>query len=107
MRFAGMKEPGAVDALEEVISAALISGAALHVVHISSTGLRATPELLQMIAEAGSRGLDVTTECYPYTATQTPMLISRCSIPSESSIRLHTKLRLNTRRESSTSSLLL
>jgi N-acyl-D-aspartate/D-glutamate deacylase len=107
MRFAGVKEPGAVDALEEVISAALISGAALHVVHISSTALRATPELLQLIAEARSRGLDVTTECYPYTAAQTPMLISPCSIPSESSIRLHTKLRLNTRRESSTSSLLL
>jgi dihydroorotase-like cyclic amidohydrolase len=71
MRFAGVKEPGAVAALEEVISAALISGASLHVVHISSTGLRATPELLQLIAEAGSRGLDVTTECYPYTATQT------------------------------------
>jgi len=71
MRFAGMKEPGAVAALEEVISAALVSGAALHVVHISSTGLRATAELLQLIGEAGSRGLDVTTECYPYTATQT------------------------------------
>jgi hypothetical protein len=39
-----VKEPGAVDALEEVISAALVSGAALHVVHISSTGLRATTD---------------------------------------------------------------
>jgi hypothetical protein len=39
-----VKEPGAVDALEEVISAALVSGASLHVVHISSTGLRATTD---------------------------------------------------------------
>lgn len=72
MRYAGLKEPtNSVRALEEVLSATAITGAPLHVVHISSMGLRATPLLLQMIAEAQSRGLDVTTECYPYTATQT------------------------------------
>ena len=72
MRYAGLREPNnSVRALEEVISATALSGAPLHVVHISSMGLRATPLLLQMIAEAQSRGLDVTTECYPYTATQT------------------------------------
>ena len=72
MRYAGLKEPtNSVRALEEVLSATAITGAPLHVVHISSMGLRATPLLLQMIGEAQSRGLDVTTECYPYTATQT------------------------------------
>jgi len=72
MRYAGLKEPtNSVVALEEVVSAAAITGAPLHVVHISSSGLRAAPLLLQMIGEAQSRGLDVTTECYPYTATQT------------------------------------
>jgi N-acyl-D-aspartate/D-glutamate deacylase len=72
MRYAGLKEPtNGVRALEEVLSATAITGAPLHVVHISSMGLRATPLLLQMIGEAQSRGLDVTTECYPYTATQT------------------------------------
>ena len=71
MRYAGLKEPNGVVALEEVLSATAITGAPLHVVHISSSGLRATPLLLQMIGEAQSRGLDVTTECYPYTATQT------------------------------------
>lgn len=72
IRFAGLMEPNSgVSALEEVISATSITGAPLHVVHISSSGLSATPQLLQMIAEAQSRGLDVTTECYPYTATQT------------------------------------
>jgi N-acyl-D-aspartate/D-glutamate deacylase len=72
MRYAGLKEPtNSVRALEEVLSATAITGAPLHVVHISSAGLRATPLLLQMIGEAQSRGLDVTTECYPYTATQT------------------------------------
>lgn len=72
MRYAGLKEPtNSVAALEEVISAAAITGAPLHVVHITSMGLRATPLLLQMVAEARARGLDITTECYPYTATQT------------------------------------
>ena len=72
MRFAGLKEPAnSIRALEEILSATAITGAPLHVVHISSSGLRAAPLLLQMIGEAQSRGLDVTTECYPYTATQT------------------------------------
>ena len=72
MRYAGLKEPtNSIRALEEVLSASAITGAPLHVVHISSMGLRATPLLLQMIGEAQSHGLDVTTECYPYTATQT------------------------------------
>ena len=72
MRHAGVKEPGsAVQALEELIAAAAITGAPLHVVHIQSTGGPATPKLLQMISEAKSRGLDVTTECYPYIAGMT------------------------------------
>jgi N-acyl-D-aspartate/D-glutamate deacylase len=72
MRYSGLKEPtNSVVALEEVVSATAITGAPLHVVHISSSGLRAAPLLLQMIGEAQARGLDVTTECYPYTATQT------------------------------------
>ncbi len=72
MRHAGVKEPGSsIQALEEVISAAAITGAPLHVVHIQSTGGPATPKLLQIIAEAKSRKLDVTTECYPYIAGMT------------------------------------
>src|SRR5579864_3351317 len=39
-------------ALEEAIAAAEITGAPLHVVHISSTGLRSTPEMLASIAGA-------------------------------------------------------
>jgi N-acyl-D-aspartate/D-glutamate deacylase len=72
LRYGGQKEPGScIAALEEVISAAAISGAPLHVVHITSLGFSQTPEMLQMISEAKANGLDVTVECYPYTATQT------------------------------------
>src|SRR6476469_1832528 len=72
MRHAGVKETGrSIQALEELIAAATITGAPLHVVHIHSTGGPATPKLLQMIGEAKSRKLDVTTECYPYIAGMT------------------------------------
>ena len=43
----------------------------LHVVHITSMALAQTPLCLRMIADAKQRGLDVTTEAYPYTAGMT------------------------------------
>jgi N-acyl-D-aspartate/D-glutamate deacylase len=73
MRSSGPLEPGAMDALQEVMSDALSTGAPLHVVHITSMGLRETPLLLRMIDGARRRGLDVTTEAYPYTAGMTDL----------------------------------
>ena len=73
IRNSGPVEPGAVDALQEVLADARASGASLHVVHITSMGLRQTPLLLRMIAGAQRRGLDVTTEAYPYTAAMTDL----------------------------------
>jgi N-acyl-D-aspartate/D-glutamate deacylase len=58
-------------ALQEVIEVADATRGPLHVVHINSMGLRDTPKFLQTVSEARSRGLDVTTECYPYTAAAT------------------------------------
>lgn len=72
LRHAGAVEPGsAIEALQEVVADAASTGAALHVVHITSTCLRQTAICLRMIEGAAQRGLDVTTEAYPYTATQT------------------------------------
>ncbi|HBC78053.1 MAG TPA: D-glutamate deacylase [Bacteroidales bacterium] len=72
MRYGGLKEPNnCITALEEVISASAITGAPLHVVHITSLGFSYTPRLLQMIKEANLHGIDVSAECYPYSATQT------------------------------------
>ena len=72
MRNAGLKEPASsTQALEELIAATAITGAPLHVVHVQSTGGKATPRLLEMIAEARAHKLDVTTECYPYIAGMT------------------------------------
>jgi N-acyl-D-aspartate/D-glutamate deacylase len=62
---------GGIAGLEEVIAGAAITGAPLHVVHLNSVGLSQTPQMLQIITEARARGLDVTTEAYPYTAGMT------------------------------------
>jgi N-acyl-D-aspartate/D-glutamate deacylase len=72
MRSFGRIEPGsAIEATEEVIGAAAISGASLHIVHINSTCLRDALECISMIAGARAQGLDVTTEAYPYIAGMT------------------------------------
>lgn len=73
MRNGGPVEPGVIDALQEVITDAAATGASLHVVHITSMGLRETPLCLRMIEGARKRGLDVTTEAYPYTAGMTDL----------------------------------
>lgn len=72
LRSFGSVEPGSdIEAVNEVIGAAAISGAALHIVHINSTCLRDALTCLGMVAGARARGLSVTTEAYPYTAGMT------------------------------------
>jgi N-acyl-D-aspartate/D-glutamate deacylase len=74
LRYAGLIEPETgLNAIEEVIAVAAVTGAPLHVVHITSMGLKNTPQLIAMVQGAQQRGLDVTTECYPYTAASTSL----------------------------------
>jgi N-acyl-D-aspartate/D-glutamate deacylase len=72
MRSFGRIEPGsAIESVEEVVGAAAISGASLHIVHINSTCLLDSLECLSLVEGARARGLDVTTEAYPYIAGMT------------------------------------
>jgi N-acyl-D-aspartate/D-glutamate deacylase len=72
MRYAGAKEPtSGIAGLQEILAASAATGASLHVVHINSMCLAQTATCLRMIEGAAQRGMDVTTEAYPYTATQT------------------------------------
>jgi len=72
VRSSGRLEPGsAIESISEVIGAAAISGASLHIVHINSSCTRDAMECLSMIEGARARGLDVTTEAYPYIAGMT------------------------------------
>ena len=68
LRDAGSALPGIFESLQEVIADAAASGASLHVVHLNSMAQKRTPEALRMIEGARARGLDVTTEAYPYIA---------------------------------------
>ncbi len=71
-RSSGRVEAGpTVQQISEVIGAAAITGASLHIVHINSTCLRDVFECLSMVEGARARGLDVTTEAYPYIAGMT------------------------------------
>src|SRR4051812_13961092 len=57
---------GDMSGLEEALAAAAATGAALHVVHIQSTSGGGPHPQPQLIVEARARGMDVTTEAYPY-----------------------------------------
>jgi N-acyl-D-aspartate/D-glutamate deacylase len=74
VRSSGHAEPGsAIEAIGEVIAASAITGAPVHIVHINSTCMEDVSECLAMIQGARDRGLDVTTEAYPYIAGMTSL----------------------------------
>jgi N-acyl-D-aspartate/D-glutamate deacylase len=71
-RSAGRLEPGSsIESINEVIGAVASTGASLHIVHINSDCLKDAQECMAMIAGARARGLDITTEAYPYEAGMT------------------------------------
>jgi hypothetical protein len=49
------------------MAAAAVTGAPLHIAHLFS------PPLLRLVADAQARGMDVTTECYPYETGALPL----------------------------------
>ncbi|MCB9384387.1 MAG: amidohydrolase family protein [Bryobacterales bacterium] len=60
-----------VDAMQEVIADAAATGTPLHIVHVNSMSLGNIQVVLDLIGGAQKRGVDVTTEAYPYTAAST------------------------------------
>jgi dihydroorotase len=74
VRYSGPLEPGSVtEAVEEILAAAAVTGAAVQMVHVTSSSLRETPHVLSLLDGARARGLDVTVEAYPYTAAMTAL----------------------------------
>jgi N-acyl-D-aspartate/D-glutamate deacylase len=71
LRYGSAVEPDAIDSIQEVIADAAATGAAVHIVHITSIASRQTDACLRLIQGARDRGLRITTEAYPYTASQT------------------------------------
>jgi dihydroorotase len=67
----GENSGGTLGAFQECIADAAATGASLHIVHMNSSAGELAKTTLRMIRGARERGLDVTTEAYPYTAGST------------------------------------
>ncbi len=76
--FVHMRDVGnVVVSLQEVITDAAAAGVPLHVVHINSAATAKTPQALRIIEGVRARGLDVTTEAYPYSASMSDIASGR------------------------------
>lgn len=62
-----------IAAIREAIDTAKKTGAALHIVHVGSSGITDVPEVLKLIDSSRAEGMDLTTEAYPYTAASTAL----------------------------------
>jgi dihydroorotase len=62
---------GSMAGAQEILADAAVTGASTHFVHLGSSGGIYARELVQLIEAARARGLDVTGEAYPYTASST------------------------------------
>jgi hypothetical protein len=70
IRFGSLVEPGStLEALQEQIANAAITGACVHIVHINSMAMSSTPQMIQLMHGARARGVDVSTEIYPWDAS--------------------------------------
>ena len=70
LRSAGaFRAGGAIAPFQEVVANAAATGASVHIVHMNSSAGEAVPSALELIRGAQARGVDVTTEAYPYTAS--------------------------------------
>lgn len=70
IRYGSLVEPGSTfEAIQEQIANAAITGACVHVAHINSMAMSASPEMLKVIHGARDHGVDVSTETYPWDAS--------------------------------------
>jgi dihydroorotase len=69
--FVHMRAGDVVTSMQEVISDAAAAGGPVHIVHLNSAAIAKTPQALRILEGVRARGLDVTTEAYPYAASMT------------------------------------
>lgn len=68
--FSHVRQGGAI-AIQQAISDAILTDASLHIVHVNSSALSEISLAIEMVNKAQSKGFDITTELYPYTAAST------------------------------------
>ena len=64
-------EGGNLGPFQEVIANAAATGVSLHIVHLNSSADESAMDAVGLVRGAAERGLDITTEAYPYTASST------------------------------------
>jgi dihydroorotase len=70
IRYGSLIEPGStLESIQENVANVAITGGCVHIMHLNSMGMSASPELLKLIRGARDRGLDVSTETYPWGAS--------------------------------------
>lgn len=70
IRYGSLVEPGStLEAVQEQIANAAITGSCVHIVHINSMAMSATLKMIQLFHEARDHGVDVSTEIYPWDAS--------------------------------------
>lgn len=70
IRFGSLVEPAStLEAIQENVANAAMTGGCVHIVHLNSMAMSATPQLLGLIARARAGGVDVSTEIYPWGAS--------------------------------------
>ena len=60
-----------IEGIQEVLANAVATGTPLHIVHVNSTGGNNVGRMLAFIGDAQARGIDITTEAYPYNRGST------------------------------------
>ncbi|MGD1715730.1 amidohydrolase family protein [Dapis sp. BLCC M172] len=72
VRYASVIEPNSsFEAMGELIGLSAITGAHMHICHLNSSGGRDALAIVDLIKQAQTQGLPVTTEAYPYGAAST------------------------------------
>lgn len=70
IRYGSLVEPGStLESIQENVANAAMTGGCVHIMHLNSMGMSASPELLKLINSARARGIDVSTETYPWGAS--------------------------------------
>ena len=67
IRFGSLVEPDStLEAVQENIANAAITGACVHIAHINSMAMSEAPAMVALMREARERGVDISTETYPW-----------------------------------------
>jgi hypothetical protein len=70
IRFGSLVEPGStLEAVQEQVANAAFTGACVHIVHINSMAMSSTMQMIKLLHGARDRGVDVSTEVYPWDAS--------------------------------------